>query len=339
MRLYLKDALTFDEINTLSADANIFNHPSWHKTIAATYGFKPIYIMMEAKTSEQGTCVLAVMPVSSRRWVSFPFTDSFKLLSVNEYSENELLLELNQLRKSMGVQTMEIRWPLPASPSSYTTGQFFWHTTALMSNPEVVIKHFTRPQIMRNIRKAIKEGVTVRMCTSWEDMRLFYSLHLKTRHRQGVPIQPLNYFQNLYKNVIDQGLGFILLAYQGQQLLAGAVFLHWHQTLTYKYGASDERFLKLRPNNLIMWEAMRWGCENGYQTFDWGRTDLEDQGLRDFKLSWGSEEKILQYTFLADHPPKPDGKGKIAIVMKTLIQRSPLWVCRLIGELFYRYAA
>ena len=108
------------------------------------------------------------------------------------------------------------------------------------------------------------------------------------------------------------------------RLIAAAVFLTSHDVLTYKYGASDARFLATRPNNLLFMEAIRWGCDNGYRSLDFGRTHWGQEGLRAFKLAWGSEERELRYRYLggplprardarvastlaAGHPPEPAG--------------------------------
>jgi lipid II:glycine glycyltransferase (peptidoglycan interpeptide bridge formation enzyme) len=137
--------------------------------------------------------------------------------------------------------------------------------------------------------------------------------------------------------LLSQGFGFLLLAHNDSQLLAGAVFLNFNKTLTYKYSASDPAYWKLRPNNLILWHAICWGCEHGNHIFDWGRTDLDNAGLRDFKLGWGSEEQILNYSILADRPPKVTMDGKAHRLLTHLIQRSPTWVCRILGELLYKH--
>ncbi len=337
--LSLKTELTTTELEYLPDGANIFHHPAWLKTISETYGFKSNYVVHNYQPKAPPNYVLPVMQIKGDRWVSLPFTDCSKPLCINANNAIELTDELNQLRKSLDAKTMEIRWPLLASINSYTSENFYWHTTQLSPDSESVYKRFKRTQVQQSIRKAEKDGVTVRMGTKWDDVKLFYKLHLKTRRRLGVPIQPLRYFRNLWKNLIDQGLGFIILAYHEEELLAGAVFLHWKQTLTYKYSASDNRFWNLHPNNLVLWEAIHWGCENGYKVFDWGRTDLDDRGLRDFKLGWGSEEKLLQYTILSDSPPRPTKQGVLRKAMKNVIQHSPTWVCRGLGELFYRFAA
>lgn len=339
MYLSLIDYLQTKSITPLLDSATIFHHPAWQKTIAKAYGFKPGYIMFDEQSSANASYVLPVMQVKRHVWVSLPFTDYCMPSTGSAYSAIDLRDTLNQLRKNLCARTMEIRWPLPAGENAFLGESFYWHKTALSPDPDSVFKRFKRTQVQQCINKAEKDGVMVRKGTSWEYVMLFYRLHLQTRRRLGVPIQPLRYFRSMWKNIIDQDLGYILLAYQGEQLLAGAVFLHWKHTLTYKYSASDDRFWKLRANNLMLWYAIRWGCENGYQVFDWGRTDLEDEGLRDFKLGWGSEEQMLQYTILADHPPRLASRGRLRKAMKIIIQHSPLFVCRIMGELLYRFAA
>jgi hypothetical protein len=131
-------------------------------------------------------------------------------------------------------------------------------------------------------------------------------------------------------------LGFILLAYQDQKCLAGAIFLHWQQTLTYKYSASSGEGRNLCPNNLILWSAIRWGCEHGYTIFDMGRTDLDNSGLRWFKKGWGAKEVPLYYSRLPAVPSDHENKY-LTSALKALIRNTPAEVCQLAGELFYKY--
>jgi hypothetical protein len=60
-------------------------------------------------------------------------------------------------------------------------------------------------------------------------------------------------------------------------------------------------------------------------------------GLRKFKLGWGSEEQTLHYSVLADRPPKALVDGKTHRLLSSVIQHSPAWVCRAMGELFYQH--
>jgi CelD/BcsL family acetyltransferase involved in cellulose biosynthesis len=106
--------------------------------------------------------------------------------------------------------------------------------------------------------------------------------------------------------------------------------------VTYKYGASDARRLGKRPNNLLFSDAIRWACEAGFHTLDFGRTDLDNDGLRSFKRSWGASELELSYTYLADREPSPEPALRERIMSAT-IQRSPAVVSRLVGEALYRH--
>ena len=49
-------------------------------------------------------------------------------------------------------------------------------------------------------------------------------------------------------------------------------------------------------------EAIRWGCEHGMRTLDFGRTHWGQEGLRSFKLAWGAEERELRYRHLGGVP-------------------------------------
>jgi hypothetical protein len=84
---------------------------------------------------------------------------------------------------------------------------------------------------------------------------------------------------------------------------------------------------------------MRSACQEGYRWFDFGRTDLSDTGLRDFKAGWAAEEEPLVYSLLAKRAPAKKGSGHALAMARAVLRRSPAWVCRASGELLYRYAA
>jgi lipid II:glycine glycyltransferase (peptidoglycan interpeptide bridge formation enzyme) len=177
--------------------------------------------------------------------------------------------------------------------------------------------------------------VIVQRRTDQAGLERFYRLHLQTRRQQGVPTQPRRFILR-FAELFQAGLGFVLLASQGGRDAAGAVFLAAGGTLTYKYGASDRRLLSVRPNNLLFMEAIRWGCENGQQVLDFGRTDLENEGLRAFKRGWGAQESPLRYTLFSRRPTVP-GPSRTDVVLRPIIKRAPAVVGRLIGEALYRH--
>ena len=104
----------------------------------------------------------------------------------------------------------------------------------------------------------------------------------------------------------------------------------------FKFGASDYRFQNLRPNNLLMWEAMKWLQERGITSLHLGRTSLTQAGLRRFKLGFGAEEEPLEYfryalpemTFVA-------GVDRAHNIFNSVFRMLPLPLLRLSGALLY----
>jgi len=145
------------------------------------------------------------------------------------------------------------------------------------------------------LSKASSYQLKVEICNSVDSINKFYKLNCITRKRHGLPPQPSYFFKNIYKYIIAKDNGFVVLAsYKGHNV-AGAVFFHFGKNAIYKYGASNYTYQHLRPNNIIMWEAIKWYSLNGYSNLCFGITELEHNGLRQFKNNWGTEERIINY--------------------------------------------
>lgn len=322
--------------------ATVFHHPSWIEFLCETYGYKSFIAAVSEGSTEitAGIPLIEVKawPMGKKRLVGLPFTDFCPPLSVNEGERNKLIDALTSLRQEQKLREIFIHWPLLIKAGSYSAGDALWHTTSLKQDSDVLFRSF-RKGVKSSIRQAQKENVNIREGQSWEDMQLFYDLHLRTRQRLGVPVQPIRFFKLLWDRLISNRYGFLLLAYKDSNLLASAVFLHWNRTLIYKYSASDRRFWMLRPNNILLWHAMLLGISKGYEVFDWGRTDTENVGLRTFKRGWASEEHVMNYSVMTDTAPTHSKVQLGRHLVERVIRQSPPWVCRLIGELFYKYAA
>jgi CelD/BcsL family acetyltransferase involved in cellulose biosynthesis len=323
---------------TSKPESSIFHHPAWLHVLAECYGYRPFVVAVCDETGQikAGLPLMEVRSlVTGRRWVSLPFTDYCAPLHDDEESLHQLTRDLVTLYQAGSVPKIEIRWELPALSAIQLHPAYYLHTVKLDSDPQVVMKGFKRTN-RQNIGTAEKRGVHIERGTEPEHLRRYYGMQRETRRRKGLPVQPWKFFELLGENVLAQGLGFVLLAYKDAQCLAGGLFLHWQQTLTYKYAASSGEGQQYRPNNLLSWTAMRWGCENGFTVFDLGRTDLENAGLRRFKKGWGAQESPLTYSMLSA-APRGISNGKLMSWMETVIQKAPPWVCRAAGELLYRY--
>ena len=147
----------------------------------------------------------------------------------------------------------------------------------------------------RNIRKAQSQEVEIQHADDLGALNAYYQLHCRTRKRHGVPPQPYYFFRNIFQYVISKGQGKVVLALHQKQVVAGSIYFHFRQKALYKFGASDMSFQHLRANDLVMAEAIKWYAAKGYQSFCFGRTALDNIGMRRFKSDWGAEERIINY--------------------------------------------
>lgn len=332
----------WEEFVAKAPGATAFHHPAWLSLLARTYRYpiKACCIVDESGAIRAGLPIAAVGGALRRpRLAALPFSDHCAPLTLtgdDPALEARLLGAVDELRRELGVP-LEVRGAVPASAEAQVVDTYHLHDIRLEPDVEAVIERFRRKsQLLRGARRAEREGLIVERHTDAHALAEFYRLHVGTRRRQGVPTQPRRFIMR-FADLFAQGLGFVLVVRDGERPVAAAVFLSFNGTLIYKYGASDPAALGKRPNNLLFLEAIRWGCENGMHTLDLGRTDTGHETLRDFKLSWGADEHLLEYHELAEGERRTDGAG-LARKAAPLIRRSPPMVGRLIGEALYRYA-
>jgi CelD/BcsL family acetyltransferase involved in cellulose biosynthesis len=319
-------------------DALGYHTPAWTRMIADTYRFDA-FVAATRNTDgviTGGVPVIGISRRGRRRLVSLPFTDTCPPLIAATTSIDAFAAALDRYRRDHGAGSLVVRAPLgttvPARVVAVT------HTLTL-GDADQVLARAHPSQVRRNIRRAERDGVTVRVADRRDQLTgTYYALHAATRRRLGTPTQPRRFFDAVWDAVISPGHGQLLLAERGGVTIAGVVLLFGGRTVTYKYGASDDKAWQYRPNHALFAHAIRSACDNGYTAFDWGRSDHADEGLRRFKSSWGAIETPLAYTVLSD-TPQATGDGRRGGVAARVIRRSPVWVCRAAGAVFYRYAA
>ena len=322
-------------------DATLFHHPDWAILLARTYGYEPVLLVLEDGAGEirSGALFLSVRSrLTGHRLISLPFTDHSPVLAGDGGARADYTQALVAWRRLQGPPAVEIHADLPSTLGVHPLVEGVRHLLPLDCAPGILYRSFKGTQVDRAIRKADRSGVTVRLDRSAESMSRYYDLHCLTRKRQGVPVQPRRFFGLLWSSLVVQGRGLIALAEHGGAAIAGAVFLGWNRHLIYKYGASDPGAWQLRPNNLLFWRVMEWACAEGYAVLDFGKTELSNRGLRDFKARWGAIEVPLTYSVISDAAPRQRGK-LINTLMARVLRATPPVTARVAGELLYRHVA
>ena len=285
----------WDELLATHPDRSFFHTGNWARVLSESYRYRPQYFFSGNGTLEG---IIPFMEIRSlltgRRGVSLPFTDYSVPIFGEERDVQDAMHSIIRHGKVSGWRYIEIRNPVSFPGSIPVFSTYYGHVLDLSGTEESIYAGF-RDSTRRNIKKAVKEGVTVAGFTTGESIQEFYRLNCLTRKEHGLPPQPFLFFKKIYKYIISKGFGFVALAsYKGMNI-AGAVCFHYGGKAIYKYGASNRAYQQLRANNLAMWEAIRLSIRQGCNSFCFGRTEPENHGLRQFKSGWGAKEQTIRY--------------------------------------------
>jgi Acetyltransferase (GNAT) domain len=319
--------------------SSVFHTTAWAKVLIKTYRHRPFYLHFC-----RGTETVALVPMmevasffTGRRGVSLPFTDFCKPLLFDHPPAGEEFFEIIlELARSQKWRYIEVRGGRELfSPSANTGERYYDHTLDLTIGIEKLFAQLLS-RCRNAIRRAEKSELTVHTDSTLEAVRAFYRLHIRTRRRQGLPPQPFEFFRNIHEEIIQRDLGFVLVVKSAQTIIAAAVFLHSGEEAVYKFAASDRRFQALRGNNLAVWEGIKFLARNGVKKLRFGRTPLGNEGLRQFKLSWGTVEETIEYFRFALQTQawEVNHRGGSGLFSQ-LFGRLPLAVNRFAGALIY----
>lgn len=334
------DYPSWDEMVLAQPGYSIFHSAAWARVLHESYGYMPYYFTVFKKGGI--STLLPIMEVNSlftgKRGVSLPFSDYCESIAPDDKEFGELFEDLVTFGRQSGWRYLEMRGSNDFFSRRTHCSYHYGHVVDLRGGADRIYSRL-RDNNRRNIGKALREGVKVSISQSAESLEEYYRLHCLTRRKHGLPPQPEHFFKKIQDHVISQGLGVVALACAGEKAIAGAVYLGLGKKAVYKYGASDSRHQRLRVNNLVMWEAIKWFSERGFESLCLGRTEPENEGLDRFKSGWGARKRIIRYY-------RYDTSKNVFVATlsrgttqthSALLTRMPVAVLKPMGKLLYKH--
>lgn len=320
--------------------ATFFHSSAWARVLHETYRFRPAYFIL--KHEDTVRALVPLMEVNSwltgRRGVSLPFTDECTPLGEEPAAVRRLFREIAAYGALRGWKYWELRGGISAIGAQPSVS-FHGHHLSLAAEPQALLARCDSA-VRWAVRKAEQSPLAVSIGHDLGSVRAFHQLVCQTRRRHGLPPQPFKFFENIHRNVLERGHGCVVLARLGDTAAAGSMFFHFGKTVLLKFSASDAVFHHFCPNNLVMWRAIAHHARAGFELLDFGRTSLENKGLRHYKLGWGVTEHRVDYARY--HCPtgqfvrsRDDSSGWQNSIFRCL----PSFVSRPIGAAAYRHVA
>ena len=152
--------------------------------------------------------------------------------------------------------------------------------------------------LRREIRKAEKNGVTVRTILKPKDLSAFKKLYEETMDRNEADAYyyfPDSYYEYIIKN-LGKSVLEIQLIYENEIIASEMYFIEGDLMHAHLLGSS-QKMLDLDAGVLLEATAARWGHEHGYRYIHHGggRTSAEDDSLYTYKKKYGKNTEFDFY--------------------------------------------
>lgn len=156
-----------------------------------------------------------------------------------------------------------------------------------LDDEEAIWNRFTSKN-RGHIRKAIKEGVFVEISQSKESFDIFRSIYESTMKHDNAG--KYYYFNEEFFDRLRNGLSdncYVFTAYLKEAAIASAIMLFSNKYMHYHLSGQLFEYRRFAGTNLILYEAAKWGCVNGYRELHLGGgLGAGDDALYTFKKSF-----------------------------------------------------
>lgn len=151
-----------------------------------------------------------------------------------------------------------------------------------------------------NTRLAERKGVEISEDQSEKTFNEYWKLSEETMKRQGFYAHTKKYHEQMWETMGGAGIAHLFKgSYKKKTLVTWIVFL-LNGVLYYPYGASTRDDSNVFASNLMMWEVIKWGKNNGAKLFDmWGSPGPDPKptdnwyGFHRFKEGYGA--KLVEF--------------------------------------------
>jgi len=164
------------------------------------------------------------------------------------------------------------------------------HTLNLSPGFEHLYKGMTKGH-RSAVRKAAKSGIKIEITSTLEDWKVYYEVYQSSLHRWGNRASSQydwEFFSQMHHRH-SPNIKLWIAKYQGK-VVAGALCFYSLKHVVYWHGAALGEFFNLRPVNLLICEALKEACDQGFSWFDFNPSGPHE-GVRNFKKSFGTQTR------------------------------------------------
>lgn len=277
-------------------DESVIYQTTYWGDLVNKSGRKAYYIL-----SKDGDLITAQALITKEKYAKF-----FQIFTcyggpvVFSGSAEAIVNEIDNLAKKNKTYFSKISSPylsdLSKEFASYTKEDSGTFKINLTGTPEEIFS-----KIEKGCRKNVKrteETVQIVKINDISELKQYKELMIETRERLELGLPPFFPDEDMWNCLRNSEGNFVevFLAKQGDKVLSGLGVLAFNKQIT-EIGAGNSNYAlenKIYSNDLIKWNIIKWGNQNGYLAYDLAGvkptpvTDKE-RGIFRFKQKWGGE--------------------------------------------------
>lgn len=171
----------------------------------------------------------------------------------------------------------------------------------------------------RMVKKSLKEGLNSSIAKNISDIDRFYEILSKTYMEKKIPLADISLFQSCFEILGDAKCRFILARDSSDKIVAGRMEMITSDIIYDWYACAEKESLSRRPNELLVWTALKEGMNLNIPTFDFGGAGRpnEEYGVREFKQKFGGRKvNFGRYTLVTKKISTALAKKGMNLAMK-----------------------
>jgi FemAB-related protein (PEP-CTERM system-associated) len=328
----------WDHYVSARPEASHYHQFAWRDVIHGTYGHGTYYLM--ATRGERGT-ILGILPLvhlKSRIFgsglVSLPFADSAGILAESSDVAERLLAAAVALARRVGADCIDLRCERQSAVCEAAVGAAkrsgkVRMLRSLPGSSAELVKSF-KSKLRSQINRPLKEGCACRV-GGLELLEDFYRVFLVNMRDLGSPVHSKELMRRVLEAFPERSRIFVV--HRSGEPIAASLVIGFHETLRNPWACSDRRYAAMSPNMLLYSRMLEFACDEGYRTFDFGRS-TPGEGTYRFKEQWGALAAPLHWYVLSTNgtPSEPlESPAERFKLAARLWSKLPLAVTRVLG--------
>lgn len=328
--------------------ASIYHQFFFKSVIQKTYNHQPYYVT----AIDDDKKIVGVLPLFfinsflfGKSLVSLPFCDYGGILADNDTIGLQLQQKGIELAGQLKCSSFELRQTMEQKyikmSSEASSENIFSVTTSkvrmrlsLPESNDALFASFSA-KLRSQIRKPQKEGCTAKS-GGLELLNDFYDVFVHNMRDLGSPVHTKSLMKRMLQSDPQRTRLFVI--YHNGIPAACSLVSGFTDTLVNPWASFKRTYQKIAPNMLLYWEMLSFAINNGYKSFDFGRS-TPGEGTFKFKEQWGAlPEQLFWYSYSQNgkHESESASENKKEKFIRVW-QKLPLSVTKVCGPILRRH--